>query len=534
LQFELPLGMLGRMMSRTVRWLFVMMPLVALAVILVLTTRAIVIASPAALLQNASGRVDGATKGGQPAAAPEKPDYDKDKEDVKRYLEWVIAIAGVFAVAQTLAAGFAAQSFSADAEKRLETIGDVRKTVTTDLDTFKKATTSELTTFKKAATDDLTAFKKASKTDIDKYKDSSDLDLKRFRDRSESDIDSFKADARKRLDNFEEQYKNVILAEKARTEAITSLRDTYSAGMYAKSGGAGARSSGTSGPIDWLDLRYNLFGKMDVVSRQKLVSVDRYLGFDLQLSSMKDDAERANTLRVMANFYISKFEYESQRHMPNWSDLQRAEYLLMLWIQQHSGQYQFHNDLGLVMCLYAAQYKELKDYAREREFRLAGSRAHTAAAQIQAAQQRAYYNLAVIERDLSVLDEREGKPSSKAAHLREALRYYDEAAAHKMWEETAEPDLNTDISYNIACCQALLAVGEAAAGTAIPDAVAEPILDRLEELAKVGTARKSVVEDDFKDAGGDFSEFKERISPAAKARLLTLKEKLYGGQRRIT
>jgi hypothetical protein len=411
-----------------------------------------------------------------PAQSPAEPakkneEFDKAKEDAKSYLEWVIGIAGFFTIAQTLAAGFAAQSFSADAEKRLK------------------------------------------------------------------EIDALKVETRKELEAFNEKHRNAILAEDARIKSIRSLRHVYEQGVLTESGVPGAA---TQKQIDWLDLRYNLFGKMDVIERQRLLSIDRYLGFDLQLESMKDDLERANTLRVMANFYISKFEYESKLHMAHWPDLQRAEYFLRLWIRHSPGRYQFRNDLGLVFCMYAAQYHKLKDFALERKYRLLAKREHEIAAEIQPEQQRAYYNLAVIERDLSKIPDTASAASATSLHLKEALRLYGLAAQHKNWEEVPEPDLNADILYNTACCEALLAISGTAATRPLDATIVDPILARLDGLATQGLIRKSVVEGDFvdKDAlhpekDGDFSEFKTLLSPADTQRLLALVPKLTSGQRRI-
>jgi len=51
----------------------------------------------------------------------------KFKEDVKGYLEWIIAIAGIFTIAQTIAAGFVAQSFTSQAERDIAQLNDFKK-----------------------------------------------------------------------------------------------------------------------------------------------------------------------------------------------------------------------------------------------------------------------------------------------------------------------------------------------------------------------------------------------------------------------
>jgi hypothetical protein len=63
---------------------------------------------------------------------------EKLKEDVKRYLEWVMAIAGIFAVAQTLAAGFTAQAFTDQAEKAIGRAEAQLDRAQTELERFKQ------------------------------------------------------------------------------------------------------------------------------------------------------------------------------------------------------------------------------------------------------------------------------------------------------------------------------------------------------------------------------------------------------------
>ena len=63
---------------------------------------------------------------------------EKLKDDVKRYLEWVMAIAGVFAFAQTLAAGFTAQSFTDQAEKAIGRAEAQLDRAQTELERFKQ------------------------------------------------------------------------------------------------------------------------------------------------------------------------------------------------------------------------------------------------------------------------------------------------------------------------------------------------------------------------------------------------------------
>jgi hypothetical protein len=51
----------------------------------------------------------------------------KLKQDVQRYLEWVIAIAGIFSIAQTIAAAYASQSFARQAERDVNELSEFKK-----------------------------------------------------------------------------------------------------------------------------------------------------------------------------------------------------------------------------------------------------------------------------------------------------------------------------------------------------------------------------------------------------------------------
>jgi hypothetical protein len=67
-------------------------------------------------------------------------EVDKFKEDTKRYLEWVIAIAGIFSIVQTIAAAFVAQSFTSQAERDLAELDKTGQT----FDTKAKESTNKL------------------------------------------------------------------------------------------------------------------------------------------------------------------------------------------------------------------------------------------------------------------------------------------------------------------------------------------------------------------------------------------------------
>lgn len=467
-------------------WTYRVLPAIALALLIVLLAG--ILRQAPAVPPNPAASTAPPNPVAAQAAAEATKQAEAYKDEVKLYLEWIIAIAGIFTIAQTIAAGYAAQSFADQAEKSIKQIDDLRTSTATDLGTFKTNTATDIGTFK---TDTTTA--------IGNLKSSTDKELK----------------------DFKQRYESVVLAENAREEALNELRTTY---QNVSERGAADAASGppAAATVGWLDWRLDLFGAMDLIKRQRLLSIDRYMGFDLQLDAIPDQAPRQNILRLLANFYVSKFDYETSRGAPNWMDLERAEYLLRLAIRPIDAPFWFYNDLGLVLVRYADRYKLLGDSAKSRAARVQAKLAYKQSCEIEPHQQRAFYNLARIEKDLG-----DASPES----LKEAITLSERAIPIPNWEVKPDKSMQSDLVYNLACYKALLAWARVKNTPAdfIDAAEADSVLKILGQLCVEGTVRKSVVDADFM-LGGDLLGFSFQLAPAQKAQLADLRPRLSAHQ----
>lgn len=346
----------------------------------------------------------------------------KLKEDVVRYLEWVIGIAGIFAVAQTIAAGFAAQSFSDQAKESV--------------------------------------------------------------DRTET-----------QLDRFKQEYEGLVLAEEIRDDALKVLIKLIP-------------------KVEGLDWRNSLYEKLEAWERQRLLSVERYLGYDLKLDTR--DKNAPSVLRLLANFYVSKFEFENKFNSAQIADLERAEYLLQLWIGPYPRQFEMRNDLGLVYSRLSNFFAECaaassNEVSRQSAQALADDYLSKARAEFdssilyQPKQQRAQYNLAYIER--------------QQGNLANAIKLLEKAEACDRWEYKPNPVMLGQLRYNLACYRALkIAEDKACTDTKRVN----KLVDFLEEIARTTYNPPAQVSEDFDNDGitiqpkGDFYDFIEGVKATGK------------------
>jgi hypothetical protein len=344
------------------------------------------------------------------------------KDDVKGYLEWVIAIAGVFAIVGTVAAGFSAQFFTDQAEKNVV-----------------------------------------------------------------------------ELDKFREKYEGLVVAERTRKDALQYLKDEF----------IGKLDAG----YDWRD---GFYESMDPDKRQWLLSAERYLGYDLNLD-MRDKANTPAFLRLLANFYVSKFEYENRFGSGHIADLERAEYLLQLWTKSYPEQFEMRNDLGLVYSRFFVFFKELvrvavsdniREKAKEEYEKYLGSayREFDASRNNHPKQQRAQYSLAFIAKE--------------RGNIEAAIDLLGEAKNSPVWERKPNPARLGSLRYNLACYQAL----KIAKDNAFTDASrVNQLVNDVEMLARTAYTPKDQVDDDFDNDGvakvpkGDFYDFLKGIKQAGPA-----------------
>ena len=370
---------------------------------------------------------------------------EKLKEDVKRYLEWVMAIAGVFAVAQTLAAGFTAQAFTDQAEKAIG--------------------------------------------------------------RAEAQLDR----AQTELERFKQKYEGLVVAEEKRTEALDELKRRY-IGLQPVDDRPAATPANRDALAEGLDWRDDLYGSMKIEDRQRLLSIERYLGFDLKLKP--SDISTPYTLRVLANFYVSKFEYEKRFASAHIGDLERADYLLQLWIQLRPSQFEIRNDLGLVYGRLSKYFEDLvtatgvsgeeKAAAVElgQKYRTDAYQQFDLSRQNEPNQQRAYYNLAIIEKEYR-------------NNLPVAIQFLEKARKITAWEHRENKTMLGNLLYNFACYRALQTVADKALGDA---GKVDEVVSLIEEVASKAYTPEAQVVADFDNDGvnrtpkGDFYDFLQGLA----------------------
>jgi len=387
----------------------------------------------------------------------------KLKDDVEHYLEWVIGIAGIFVIAQTVAAGFAAQSFS---DQFKESIGRADKSV--------QATVAEARTNFSQVEKELRA--KLDETTL-------------------------------KLEEFRRKYEDLVVAEDKRRGALGDLIDNYVRAPGAS--GAAASEGHADILVEGLDWRDGLYAAMENSPRQRLLSIERYLGYDLKLDI--SDGNTPSVLRVLANFYVSKFEYEKRFGSAHIGDLERAQYLLQLWVEQRPTQFEIRNDLGLVFSRLSKYFAEQarasgvstanKEAAEcfEKWYRMRAKDEFHFSLGYCRDQQRAPYNLAVIAK------EHEG-------NLPLAIEYLETARHVPVWEHRPNESMLAIMLYNLACYRAL----DCVARNDLSPVQIDAVVGLLRDCAKYQCIPAAVVTADF-NSNGDFYEFCKQVGESGEA-----------------
>lgn len=266
------------------------------------------------------------------------------------------------------------------------------------------------------------------------------------------------------------------------------------------------------------DWRENLYENMKPRVRQKLLSVERLRGIE-SLRRPPEDATLTQNLRRLANFYVSKFQYERGYGFGYLGDLERAEYLLKSALDRSDEAFYLLNDLGL---LHAHWYAQV--YKSDREKYLSkGHSLFTRSSNIRPEQQRAYYNLGVIERR-----------KNASPNWRAAIKIMQQAAEQAVWEEVFIEARKADIHYNLACWWARVAVEEHKGRLIGLDT--DPIKDclkALEECARTGLVKKNRVDEDYgpgtgsSPINGEFFDLTKHGNDELKEKLKEIKPRLY-------
>jgi hypothetical protein len=365
---------------------------------------------------------------------------DKLKEEVKGYLEWLIAIAGVFSVVGTIAAGFTAQAFTDQAEK---SVGQADK---------------------------------------------------KFQALMQS--------SRGKLKKFKKKYGELVVAEDTRKKALDSLKEHKDSVV------------GSDGGFEWRGGKF--YALMESSKRQRLLSSERYLGYDLKLN-IDDKVNTPLFLRLLANFYVAKFEYENGFNSGNIGDLERAEYLLKLWTRPYPDQFEMRNDLGLIYTRFYAFFRALeaaasvaatqqKAKAEATKYLDSARTEFTESRRTQPRQQRAQYNLAFI--------------SGEEGNLQQAIDFLKEGSGNTNWEQKPNEENAGQLNYNLACNMALKIVEDNAAADT---ARVEELINFMKSLEGKAHTPKEQVDEDFDNDGvakkpkGDFYDLIQELGKLGQA-----------------
>lgn len=214
---------------------------------------------------------------------------------------------------------------------------------------------------------------------------------------------------------------------------------------------------------DWSDWRDALYDQMSVYDRQRLFSIERFIGIEF-VGWAEGDPDFSANLRRLANFYASKYVSEGQVHK---GDRERSEYYLGLAGRVTKDQFWILNDLG-VLFLELHQPRKIPEAKKLFEQSYAQN----------PRQQRPLYNLAVIATY--------GKPPDWV----ESARLCETALQERLWERTEAPEMTGNVYYNLACARARLNQ-------------VDECLNALEDAARVGRVKKEAVDADADQPSGD-------------------------------
>jgi hypothetical protein len=265
-------------------------------------------------------------------------------------------------------------------------------------------------------------------------------------------------------------------AEQARREAFESL------GRLIENG-------------DW---REGLYEQLGVLERQRLLSVENFVGLEF----LESDSNLAGDLRLMGNFYASKYVSEERKNL---TDLDRAQYYLELALNSTGRAFHHLNDYGLLHLEIMRPAKP--DIAKSQFQESRRKRQH----------QRAAYNLACIAHDCG---NAATEPPEKVRHYREAHDLLKEALGHDVWELTKSTDREGGIHYNLACCLARLSECDRSvdARKRLAGALAE-----LEIAARIGITKRKTLLHDLEDADGDLTALSKCSDPSIRTSLVKIR-----------
>ena len=311
-------------------------------------------------------------------------------------------------------------------------------------------------------------------------------------------IDEVQQSVRARYPLFEE-------VERARERAHADLIAVLKQASKADDPNAGPTEA-----LSWLD---NFYRDWDLIKRQRLLSVESFVSFDIDPGRSKDVPE---DLKRFAVFYHAKYRYEKVLRVASFQDLERAETYLRLAIEKAHFDFTIWNELGNLYLTMKENLENLEPLPPNYPNYLIKARdAFKESVQLEEKQQRANYNLAVIANNYD-------KDYAAACDL------LDRALQQKTWQKNSSSDfLTAYICYNMGCNRARLCSERRQGPTTISMAEGRPCVESLKRAASLGAIAEKTVTIDFTDpVHGDLCALYANADSALKAELEKVRAEL--------
>ena len=263
-------------------------------------------------------------------------------------------------------------------------------------------------------------------------------------------------------------------------------------------------------PLEALVFLGEFYKTMPVEKRQRLLSVESFASIDLDEGPMGEQGYAADLVRL-ALFYQSKFSYENSLQRGCVADLERAEIYLRKAYEKSASDFTIRNDLSL---LYITLHREFgqkgKVHLVDAPYLRKAKEEIDDSLWLRPSQQRAYYNLAVIEG--RYLEE---FPAAMD-HLKDALK-------HPNWQNLPVTYTRALIHYNLGCYAGKDLASRLASITGTD---AAQCLEALTEAAKYHCIPAKIVKEDFELATGDLHVAYEKADAELKLSLTAAKDAL--------
>lgn len=313
---------------------------------------------------------------------------------------------------------------------------------------------------------------------------------------------SYKEEAKSAHEEAEKVLNKTLNEFKQDTKYLTNAVDLQKAAI---SNLESSSSSASNAPDDGSSWRRAFYEKMPLARRRELLSVDSFIPYEIY---RKEDStpEHVRNLRLLSQFYWSKFIYEQNRGSYQLGDLERADYLLERAAEKVNEDYCLLNDRGNIQIdfyrTFLRSFGTNGSEAHKRELRQLRERAVVYLTRSRIAepkQMRAYYNLAYIHADLR-------QDTREISGLMTAIQWLQTCLKHENWERCPVPEFTCNAHYNLACYSSrVYQTKPASPAISSHKEHLKLCLESLQSAASIGMISPDVVRHDFEQKDGDFT-----------------------------